>query len=146
MANPLFRGLLLIGAGIPILLLYAWSAVLQPILVPGSLGDFRDSYMRAAARLAAGLDPYDLCQTLGCLEPTGPQYVTPPPLAWLLQPVVQVDSHVLAFGVVVLLNASLAAFLLCMLRALRVDDWQLGALLVLAAVAFDNALARIGSH
>jgi hypothetical protein len=143
LANPRFRGLLLIGAGIPILLLYAWTGVIQPILFAGYLGDFQESYMRAAARLASGQDPYDLCQTLGCLEPTGPQYVTPLPLAWLLQPAVRVDGHVLAFGVVVLLNASLVVFLLCMLRALQVNEWQLGTLLVLAAVAFEPVTGNI---
>src|SRR5260370_41415420 len=97
--------------------------------------------MRAAGRLAAGRDPYDLCQTLGCLEPTGPQYVTPLPLAWLLQPVVGVDSHVLAASAVILLNATLAIFLSCALRALRIQDWQLGPLLVLTATAFEPPMA-----
>src|SRR5260370_7048456 len=99
--------------------------------------------MRAAGRLAAGSDPYDRCQTLGCLEPTGPQYVTPLPLAWLLQPVVGVDSHVLAASAVILLNASLVIFLFCALRALRIQDWQLGALLVLTAIAFEPTIANI---
>jgi hypothetical protein len=143
LANPRFRGLLVVGAGIPILLLYLWSSLIQPILFGGYLGDFQESYMRAAARLSGGQDPYDLCQTLGCLEPTGPQYVTPLPLAWLLQPAVHIDSHVLAFGVVILLNASLVVFLICTLRALHVRDWQLGALLVLVAVAFEPVTGNI---
>src|SRR5260370_37989067 len=99
--------------------------------------------MRAGGRLAAGRDPYDLCQTMGCLEPTGPQYVTPLPLAWLLQPVVGVDGHVLAASAVILLNAALVAFLFFVLRALKVDDWQLGALLVLIAIAFEPTIANI---
>jgi Glycosyltransferase family 87 len=143
LANPRFRGLLLVGAGVPILLLYIWQGVVQPLLFNGYFGDFQESYMRATARLASGQDPYDLCQTLGCLEPTGPQYVTPLPLAWLLQPLVHVDSHVLAIGVVVLLNASLVVFLVCMLRALQVREWQLAALLVLVALAFEPVLGNI---
>jgi hypothetical protein len=143
LANPRFRGLLVIGAGIPILLLYVWQGVIQPILFVGYLGDFQESYMRAAARLAAGQDPYDLCQTAGCLEPTGPQYVTPLPLAWFLQPVVHVDSHVLVFAVVILLNVSLLVFLICLLRALRVHDWQLAALLVIVALAFEPVTGNI---
>jgi hypothetical protein len=143
LANRRFRGLLLIWAGIPILLLYLWQALVQPLAFGAYLGDFQESYMRAAGRLAAGLDPYDLCQTMGCLEPTGPQYVTPLPLAWLLQPVVGVDSHVLGAAAVILLNASLAVFLFCVLRALKVDDWQLGALLVLTAIAFEPTIANI---
>lgn len=143
LANRRFSGLLLIWSGIPIVLLYAWQAVIQPLVFGAYLGDFQESYLRAASRLAAGRDPYDLCQTMGCLEPTGPQYVTPLPLAWLLQPAAGVDSHVLAAAAVILLNASLAVFLVCVLRALRVRDWQLGALLVLVALAFEPTSANI---
>jgi Glycosyltransferase family 87 len=143
LANRRFRGLLLIWAGIPIALLYLWQAVVEPLAFGAYLGDFQESYMRAAGRLAAGSDPYDLCHTMGCLEPTGPQYVTPLPLAWLLQPVVGVDTHVLAASAVILLNAALVVFLFCVLRALRVDDWQLGALLVLVAIAFEPTIANI---
>ncbi len=138
-----FRTLLLAIAGIPILLLYVWQSVIVPIAFAGSLGDFKESYLRAAAQLVAGRDPYDLCQTLGCLEPTGQQYVTPPPVAWLLQPAVGLDSHLVAAGIVLLLNASLVIFLVCTIRALRVDDWQLGALLVLVAIAFEPVNGNI---
>ena len=138
-----FRTLLLAIAGIPILLLYVWQSVIVPIAFAGSLGDFKESYLRAAAQLVAGRDPYDLCQTLGCLEPTGQQYVTPPPVAWLLQPAVGLDSHVVAAGIVLLLNASLVIFLICTIRALRVEDWQLRALLVLVAIAFEPVNGNI---
>jgi len=143
LANRRFSGLLVVWAGIPITLLYVWQALVQPLAFGTYLGDFQESYMRAAGRLAAGQDPYDLCQTLGCLEPTGPQYVTPLPLAWLLQPAVGVDAHVLAAAAVVLLNASLVVFLVCVLIALQVRDWQLATLLVLAALAFEPTTANI---
>jgi hypothetical protein len=143
LANRRFSGLLVIWAGIPITLLYVWQAVVQPLAFGTYLGDFQESYLRAAGRLAAGQDPYDLCQTMGCLEPTGPQYVTPLPLAWLLQPAVGVDGHALAAGAVVLLNASLVVFLVCVLIALQVRDWQLAALLVLTALAFEPTTANI---
>ena len=143
MANRRFSGLLVVWAGIPITLLYVWQALVQPLAFGTYLGDFQESYMRAAGRLAAGQDPYDLCQTMGCLEPTGPQYVTPLPLAWLLQPAVGVDAHVLAAAAVVLLNASLVVFLVCVLIALQVRDWQLATLLVLAALAFEPTTANI---
>lgn len=138
-----FRTLLLAIAGIPILVLYAWQSVIVPIAFAGYLGDFEESYMRAAARLVAGRDPYDLCQVVACLEPTGPQYVTPPPVAWLLQPAVGLDSHAVVIGAVILLNVSLVIFLVCALRALRVDDWQLRALLVLVALAFEPVNGNI---
>jgi len=60
-ANRRFSGLLLIWAGVPILLLYVWQALVQPLLFGAELGDFQGSYMRAAARLAAGRAPFDLC-------------------------------------------------------------------------------------
>jgi hypothetical protein len=54
-----------------------------------------------------------------------------------------VDSHVLTIGAILLLNASLFAFLFFTLRALRVDDWQLAALLVLVALAFEPVTGNI---
>jgi hypothetical protein len=138
-----FRSLLLAIAGIPILLLYIWQSVVVPIAFGGYLGDLKESYLRAAAQLVAGRDPYDQCLTVPCLEPTGQQYVTPPPVAWLLQPLVGLDSHLVAVGTVLLLNASLVVFLVCMLRALRVVDWQMRALLVLVAIAFEPVNGNI---
>jgi hypothetical protein len=120
-----------------------WQNLVQPLVFGTYLGDFQESYMRAAARLAGGEDPYDLCQTLGCLEPTGPQYVMPLPLAWLLQPVIGVDSHLITVATILVLNASLFAFLVFALRALHVDDWQLAALLVLVALAFEPVNGNI---
>jgi hypothetical protein len=140
--NRRFRSLLLALAGIPILLLYVWQSVIVPIAFGGYLGDLKESYLRGAAQLAAGRDPYDLCHGL-CLDPSGQGYVTPPPVAWLLQPVVGLDSHLVAVGTVLFLNASLVIFLVCMVRALRVVDWQLRALLVLVAIAFEPVNGNI---
>ncbi|HSS93684.1 MAG TPA: glycosyltransferase family 87 protein [Candidatus Dormibacteraeota bacterium] len=142
-ANRRFTGLLLVLAGVPIVLLYLWQALVLPLAFGAYLGDFQESYMRAATRLASGQDPYDLCQTIGCLEPTGPQYATPLPLAWMLQPVVGVNPNLLDAAAILFLNASLVVFLFCMLRALRVDDWQLAALVVLMALAFEPTSANI---
>ena len=141
--NRRFRTLLLAISGVPIVALYLWQAVVQPIFLGGYLGDFQESYLRAAARIASGQDPYDLCSTMGCLEPTGPQYVMPPVLAWMLQPLVGVDSHVITVGAVLVLNASLFLFVWLTLRALRVADWQLAALLVLTALAFEPVTGNI---
>src|SRR5438093_2590502 len=99
--------------------------------------------MRAATRLATGQDPYDLCATMGCLEPTGPQYVMPPVLAWLLQPLVGVGSHLITVGAVLVLNASLAVFIWLALRALKVKEWQLATLLILATLAFEPVIGNI---
>src|SRR5207245_7506941 len=93
--NRRFRTMLLAVAGIPILATYLWQALIQPIFFGGYLGDFQESYMRAATRIAGGQDPYELCATMGCLEPTGPQYVMPAVLACLAAPVAGVDAHLI---------------------------------------------------
>ena len=130
-------------AGVPIALTYLWQALIQPVFLAGYLGDFQESYLRAASRIAAGQDPYDLCATMGCSEPTGPQYVMPPVLAWLLQPLVGVDSHVITVGAVLVLNLSLAVFLWTALKGLRIHDWQLAAFLVLVALAFEPVVGNV---
>jgi len=141
--NRRFRSVLLAIAGVPILATYLWQALVQPIFFGGYLGDFQESYLRAAGRIGSGLDPYDLCATIGCSEPTGPQYVMPPVLAWALQPLVGVSSGVITVGAVLMLNASLALFLWLSLKALRVHDWQLAALLILLALAFEPVIGNI---
>ena len=141
--NRRFRTILLVGSGVPITATYLWQALIQPIFLGGYLGDFQESYLRAAMRIALGQDPYDLCATMGCLEPTGPQYVMPPLLAWVLRPLVGVDSHVITVGAVLLLNALLALFIWLALRALRVRDWQLAVLLVLVALGFEPVIGNV---
>jgi hypothetical protein len=141
--NRAFRTVLLVLAGVPITAVFLWQALIQPLAFGAYLGDFQESYMRAARRLAENSDPYDLCRTMGCLEPTGPQYVMPPPLAWLLQPLLSVDSHVITVGAVLVLNASLFLFVFCALRALKVEDWQLAVLLVLVAISFEPVIGNI---
>ena len=141
--NRGFRTLLLVTAGIPIGALYLWQALIQPLVFGAYLGDFQESYMRAARQFAAGRDPYDLCRTMGCLEPTGPQYVTPPPLAWLLQPLIGVDSHAITIGAILLLNACVFFFVFCAVRALKVDDPQLVVLMLLIAVSFEPVIGNI---
>jgi hypothetical protein len=143
LGNHRFRTILLALAGIPITVTYLWRAVVQPIFFSGYLGDFQESYLRAAGRVASGRDPYDLCVTMGCSEPTGPQYVMPPLLAWMLQPLVGVDSHLITVGAVIALNVSLAVFLWTALSALKVRDWQLAALLVLVALAFEPVVGNV---
>src|SRR5262245_37550765 len=109
----------------------------------GYLGDFQESYLRAASRIASGQNPYDLCASMGCLEPTGPQYVMPPVLAWMLQPLVGVDAHAITVGTVLVLNASLALFVWLTLSVLRIFDRQLAALLVLVAIAFEPVVGNV---
>ncbi len=134
---------MLVIAGMPITAIYLWQALIQPIFFGGYLGDFQESYMRAAGRIASGQDPYDLCSTMGCLEPTGPQYVMPPVLAWMLQPLIHVDGRVVTIAVVLLLNACVGLFVWLMLKALGIRDWQTAVLLGLLVIAFEPVSANI---
>jgi len=140
LADRRFRSLLLVWAGVPISVLYLWRGLVQPLLFGTYLGDFEESYLIAARRLAAGLDPYPVHVTvLG-----GPgEYVMPPLLAWLLQPVAGHDSHLISVVVIITLNLSLAIFLFCTLRALKVNEWQLAVLLVLVALSFEPVPGNI---
>jgi hypothetical protein len=144
--NRRFRTLLLAIAGVPITALYLWRTLILPALAGVVPGDFSANYMAAAAKIAAGRDPYDLCVIQGCAHQTqtftplplaGAQYVTPPPVAWMLQPLVGVDTRVQLVVVIVLLQLSVIVFLFTALRAIDVRDWQLAALLVLLTLAFE---------
>jgi hypothetical protein len=141
--NRKFRVVLLAIVGVPTGVAYLWRGVIEPIVFGTYLGDLQESYLRAAGRIAAGFDPYDLCKTMGCLEPTGPQYVTPPLVAWLAQPLLGLNGHVVTAVVAILLNASLAIFLWAVLRTLDVRDYQLAALIVIVALGFEPVLGNI---
>jgi arabinofuranan 3-O-arabinosyltransferase len=67
----------------------------------------------------------------------------PPPLAWLLQPALSVDSHLITIAAILVLNASLFVFILLTLRALKVTDWQPAALLALVAISFEPVVGNI---
>lgn len=149
--NSRFRALLLIGAGVPIAVLYLWRTLVLPLLLGLVPGDFKENYMAAAAKIAAGRDPYDLCVIQGCtnsssiyvpLPLAGAQYVTPPPVAWMLQPLVHASPMVQLVVVLVVLQASVAVFLWAALRALGIRDRQMALLLVLVTIAFEPVAAN----
>jgi hypothetical protein len=144
--NRRFRSLLLVVAAVPIAALYVWRTLVLQLAAGVVPGDFSENYMVAAAKIAAGRDPYDICVIQGCsqtpgvftpLPLAGAQYVTPPPVAWMLQPLVGLDSHAQLLVVIAVLQLSLAVFIWFALRALGVNDWQLALLLVLVAIAFE---------
>lgn len=151
LANSRFRALLLLVSGIPIALLYLWRTLVLPLLAGVVPGDFKENYMAAAAKIAAGRDPYDLCVIQGCtnsssiyvpLPLAGAQYVTPPPVAWMLQPLVHASAMTQLVVVLAVLQVSLAVFLWATLRALAVKGWQMVVLLVLVAIAFEPVAAN----
>ena len=151
--NRRFRTLLLVVAGVPVTAVYLWRALFLPVLTGALPLDFSANYMAAAAKIASGRDPYDLCAIVGCPHPgqpsvplplavAGTQYVTPPPVAWMLQPLVGAGSGVQLAVVLAVLHLSVLVFLVTVLLALRVRDWQLGALLVLVMLAFEPVVGN----
>ncbi len=141
-----FRSLLLVIGAVPIAAIYAWRTLVLPVITGAVPLDFSANYMAAAAKIAAGRDPYDLCAIQGCAQQpgtftplplAGAQYVTPPPVAWMLQPLVGADPHVQLAVVIGVLQLSVAIFLITTVRAMGVRDWQLGLLLVLVVLAFE---------
>lgn len=145
--NRRFRGALLIAAAIPISVLYLWRTVVLPLATGALPGDFSQNYLAAAAKIAAGRDPYDVCAVQGCAAGTGQsfvplplagaQYVTPPPVAWMLQPLLHMSALAQLIVVLVVLQASLVLFLWTALKATRVSDWQTALLLILVTIAFE---------
>ena len=149
-----FRTLLLIAAGIPIVLVYLWRTIVLALAVGALPGDFIENYMAAAAKIAAGRDPYDLC-AIGvgfCPERTtsgytplplaGPQYVTPPPVAWMLQPLLHAGAPVQLGVLLAVLQISLVVFLWTAIRAIDVRSWHMAVLLALVAIAFEPVAAN----
>jgi glycosyl transferase family 87 len=141
-----FRSVLLVVTAIPIGATYLWRTLILPALSGAAPADFSANYMAAAAKIAAGHDPYDLCVIQGCasqpgtftpLPLAGAQYVTPLPVAWMLQPLVGTDPHLQLAIVIAVLQAALAVFLITTMRAVGVADWQLATLLVLVTIAFE---------
>ncbi len=141
-----FRAVLLAIAGIPIAVLYVWRTLILPALSKAVPVDFSANYMAAAAKIRAGRDPYDICAIRGCahaaqtfipLPLAGAQYVTPPPVAWMLQPLVGAPPLVQLAIVIAVLQVSVLVFLITTFRATIVTDWQLAALLVLVTIGFE---------
>ena len=69
--NRRFRTLLLVVTAVPIGAIYVWRTVVLPIIAGGLPADFSANYLAAAARIASGKDPYDLCVITGCGPATG---------------------------------------------------------------------------
>jgi len=146
-----FRTLLLAIATPPIAAVYLWRTVVLPALSGALPADFSANYMAAAARIASGQDPYDLCVLHNCaptpgtftpLPLAGAQYVTPLPVAWMLQPLVGVDPHVQLAIVIGVLQVAVIVFLWTTMRAVGVDDWQLAVLLILIVIGFEPVVGN----
>lgn len=146
LADRRFRTLLLMLAGVPIGLAYAWYGLVWPLFW-NQLSDFRQVYLEGARVLASGGDPYQ-CTTGFCSGHTqgwlgAAASVYPPFPLWLLQPVSGFDPRLVDGVAVIAANACLGLFLWIMLRTLHVRDWQFAALAVLLAASFAPTLTEI---
>lgn len=137
-----FRSVVLIGAAIPIAALYAWRTLVLPLASGALPEDFTVNYMAAAAKIASGHNPYDLSAATR-LTVAGPQYVTPLPVAWGLQPLLHASATTQLIVVLAALQLSVVVFLVTVLRALGVRGWQTAVLVVLVVVAFEPVAANI---
>jgi hypothetical protein len=149
--NRRFRTLLLVIAAPPIAALYIWRTLILPALSGALPADFDANYMAAAARIASGHDPYDLCVLQGCaptpgtfnpLPLAGAQYVTPLPVAWMLQPLVGGDPHLQLAIIIGVLQVAVLVFVWTAFRAVGVTDWQLALLLVLVVIGFEPVVGN----
>ena len=137
-----FRSVLLVGAAVPIAAFYAWRTLVLPLASGSMPEDFTVNYMAAAARIASGHNPYDLSAATR-LTVAGPQYVTPLPVAWILQPLLHATAATQLIVVLAVLQLSVVVFLFTTLRALGVKGWQPAVLLALVAIAFEPVAANI---
>jgi hypothetical protein len=146
-----FRTLLLAIATPPIAAVYIWRTVVLPALSGALPADFSANYLAAAARIASGHDPYDVCVLHNCaptpgtftpLPLAGAQYVTPLPVAWMLQPLLGADPHVQLAIVIGVLQVAVIVFLWSTMRAIGVDDWQMALLLILIVIGFEPVVGN----
>jgi hypothetical protein len=146
-----FRTLLLAIATLPIAAVYIWRTVVLPALSGALPADFSANYLAAAARIASGHDPYDVCVLHNCaptpgtftpLPLAGAQYVTPLPVAWMLQPLLGADPHVQLAIVIGVLQVAVIVFLWSTMRAIGVDDWQMALLLILIVIGFEPVVGN----
>ncbi len=146
LANRRFRTILLFVAGIPIVLAYIWYGLVWP-LVWSQVSDFRQVYLEGARVIATGGDPYTctsgFCSghTQGWLGAAGAVY--PPFALWVVQPLARIDPSVADTFALIAANVLLGLFIVAMVRALGVTDWQLRALVALMCISFAPTLTEI---
>src|SRR5579864_3043778 len=137
--NRRFRGLLLGIALGPTAVVYTWQTLVRPIAFPGRVIDFYEGYVAWARLLASGADPYTPCLSQGCWL----QNVYPPVVSWLALPLVHLDRGVTVAVALIGAQLCVAIFILVAARALRIRDWQLLALWVLAAITFSPLMGEV---
>jgi len=129
---------ILIGVGIPGLLVYLSAFIVAPLTAVSKGGNDLDVYLRAAGDVAAGRDPYaDFTAATRHVDPTlTGGYIYPPGLAWYMQPLAGLPrpaSHAL---VAIVLQLLLLASLAAILRALGPVPVRLVALIGILVMVF----------
>jgi hypothetical protein len=135
--NRRFRLLLLAVAGLPILAQYGLQTVVAPLANSGfDPGDF-NVYLKAAAALTGGRDPYRAFFASTVPDPTLNQaYIYPPLLAWALQPLAALPNHVAVSVGLLAGQLFLSLFLLLAGRAVRLRGLERWAVAVILTIGF----------
>ncbi len=144
--NRTFRSLLLAISGVPIVASCLWNALLIPLLLPGSFPppDFHETSLAAARAIAAGQDPYGPCRNLVCYgQMTNSASVYPPLSGWLLQPVISLNPRLVDAGALIACHVFVVVFLVSVVAALRITDWQGRSLCVIATLSYPPLLDQI---
>lgn len=146
LSNRRFRTVLIVLAGTPIAVAYAWYGAIWPIFW-NQLSDFRQVYLDGARVIAAGGDPYQ-CSTGFCsghskgwLGAAGAVY--PPFTLWVMQPFDRFDAGTVDAFALIAANLCLVLFIWFVVRALAIRDWQLIAVIALMSVSFAPTLTEV---
>jgi glycosyl transferase family 87 len=141
--NRRFRTVLLVGALAPIGLFYLSLTLVGQLLHPVN-GDFIAEYVPAARLIASGGDLYGSCISNNCFNTLDNGWWFYPPLVpWLAQPFTHVDPGVASATALLVGQACIAVFVWVMARALRIRDWQLIGLWVMAVISFPPLLSEV---
>jgi Glycosyltransferase family 87 len=144
--NRSFRSVLLAISGVPIIASYLWNALVIPLLFPSSIPptDFHETYLAAARAIAASQDPYGPCHNLVCYgQMTNSASVYPPLSGWLLQPVISLNPRLVDAGALIACHVFVLVFLISVVRALRISDWQAISLCVIGTLSYPPLLDQI---
>lgn len=136
LGNPRFRSLLLAVAGVPVVA-QSWYLSLQDTLSDTAGGGWRDFwvYLKAAAAIRGGGDPYALFLNSPDGDPTrAGRYIYPPLWAWVLQPLTQLPRVEAGLVLFIVSQLCFAGFVVIAARALRAG-WQLAALVYILGAA-----------
>jgi hypothetical protein len=141
--NRSFRSLLLAISGVPITASYLWNSLLIPLAFPSSMPptDFHVAYLGAARAIASSQHPYGPCHDLVCFGQIASPY--PPLSGWLLQPVISLNPRLVDAGALIACHVFVIVFLIGVIAALQISDWQARLLCVIGTLSYPPLLDQI---